>query len=518
MQKVSMGHEACVGYRTMASLTAGTRIKDYEVWGKIGGGGMSEVWLARHSSLAIPLIMKTLRSDLIADPQSHFTRLMNEARLMARVQSHRVVKALDLGVENGIPYLVQEYIDGIDVNEVDKLRRSGLGLGLPLWFVCETVAHIAEGLIVAHRSGVIHRDVKPSNVFCSPSLGTKLGDFGVAMIQGRDMEEVSGTLTFMSPEALRGECIDRRADIFALGATAYDLRYGHSPFCEISASDRAKQRFLPVFPTARSGEEAFFQHLVNKMLSPDAGERFSDLNVPLRSFETLASNTKSRLRVAKLSDGNLFVQGTKIICEIGDISKAKTDGIVSSSSPTLVTGTAVGEALARAAGQEFVDEVLGHGIHPLGSCVVTGPGQLACKKVIHAVSAWDQVSCIARSVQRALLLAEKEGLRSLAIPALGTGTARVSIEASAAAQAEALRWHFRLGGTQLREVRFVLVSESKLQQFREVVESIFLESHNPAKDEIGLDDLSKKSLAHRATELVHLPDSHLFPNIFKPKP
>ena len=485
-------------------LTAGTQFKDYEVWGRIGGGGMSDVWLARHTTLAVPVIVKTLRSDLKGNSDEHFARLANEARLMARVQSHRVVKAIDFGLADNTPYLVQEYIDGIDVNELDKLRRSALGLGLPLWFVCEIVAEVAQGLSAAHYNGVIHRDVKPSNIFCSPSMGTKLGDFGIAVTRGTGPNDIGGTLTFMAPEALRGDPIDRKADIFALGATAYDLRYGRSPFCDVEAAHRATNTVLPDFPPAGSAEEAFFQYLVSKMLSPVTSERFNDLNEPRRGFSTLAAMTRASASVLKVNQDSLLINGTKITCEQGDIAQISVDGIVSSASPSLVVGTSVGEALSYAAGPDFVEEAMATGSHPLGSCVVTNPGKLPCRKVIHAVSAWNEVSCIARAVQRALLLAEQEGLHSLAIPALGTGAAKVSIEASAFAQAQALMWHLRLGGTRLREIRFILASEEKLKRFRDVLDCVFFDSNNPAREEVGRNSDGKHDVAHSATELVKL--------------
>ncbi|MFO0658849.1 MAG: serine/threonine-protein kinase [Polyangiaceae bacterium] len=487
-------------------MQAGDRIKDYEIWGRVGGGGMSDVWLARHVTLAVPLIVKTLRSDLGGD-EDRFSRLMNEARLMARVRSHRVVRAIDLGITNETPYLVQEYIDGIDVNEIDKRRRRALGLGLPLWFVSEVIGDVAQGLHAAHQTGVIHRDVKPSNVFFSPGLGIKLGDFGIATAKGATPgSEISGTLSFMAPEALRGEPLDRRADIFALGATAYDLRYGRSPFVDEPVAVRARQPVAPVFPPAKSSEEAFFQHVLAKMMSPEAEHRFHDLNEPRRAFTTLASMSMRTLPVTRALDGSLFAGGTKIVCEVGDIAQVRVDGIVSSASPDLVVGTTVGEALSKAAGPAFVDEAIATGRHPLGSCVVTGAGSLPCRKVIHAVSAWLEVSCIARAVQRALLAAEEEGLHSLALPALGTGTAKVSLEASASAQASSLRWHLALGGTRLREVRFVLLTEEKLRVFREVLECVLLDENNPARDEVGLaSEMPPNDVAIGSTMLGPMP-------------
>src|SRR6185312_9964926 len=94
----------------------------YEVWGPISEGGMSRVFLARHRELATPAIIKTL---LVAE-QDAYARLRNEARLTSRIPSPRVVRALDIGVHDGTPYLIEEYVDGIDLAELDRRRRAAL--------------------------------------------------------------------------------------------------------------------------------------------------------------------------------------------------------------------------------------------------------------------------------------------------------------------------------------------------------------------------------------------------------
>src|SRR4051794_30335771 len=103
---------------------------------------MSEVWLAKHEGLAAPVVIKTLRRTLReVDAAGAASRILSEARLMARVSSPRIVRALDAGQLHGdtgalTPFLVQEYVDGLDLSELDRRRRASLGVGLPLWLVC----------------------------------------------------------------------------------------------------------------------------------------------------------------------------------------------------------------------------------------------------------------------------------------------------------------------------------------------------------------------------------------------
>src|SRR5271157_2233534 len=100
-------------------LSRGARIHGYEVWGKLGEGGMGEVWLAKHAVLCIPVVIKIMRRSLAeAIGEAAARRMFDEARLMARVTSARVVRAVDAGTIEGTPYLVQEYVDGVDLAEL----------------------------------------------------------------------------------------------------------------------------------------------------------------------------------------------------------------------------------------------------------------------------------------------------------------------------------------------------------------------------------------------------------------
>ncbi|MEW6433135.1 MAG: serine/threonine-protein kinase [Myxococcota bacterium] len=250
-------------------MKPGTQVREYEVWGRIGGGGMSDVYLARHRALSMPVIVKTLKPTVDADPNERAGRMRTEALLTARIRSPRIVRPLDVGVyEAETPYLVQDYVDGVDLAELDQGRRRALGVGLPLWFVAEVVAEIASGLAAAHRTGVLHRDLKPSNLFLSPEEGVKLGDFGVAMARRAApgaRPELAGTLEYMAPETLAAGEFQRATDVYGLGATAFHLRYGRPPFA--SLSDVVSATAQPSFPAPETPEEAYFQQAVGQMLA-----------------------------------------------------------------------------------------------------------------------------------------------------------------------------------------------------------------------------------------------------------
>jgi serine/threonine-protein kinase len=421
----------------------------------------------------MPVVLKTLKSGLGAgssptsrDPRA---RMLEEARLMARVTSPHVVRALDTSEHEGVPFVVQEYVDGIDLAELDRRRRAALGVGLPLWFVCEVIDQTCDALMAAHRVGVIHRDVKPSNLFATPD-GVRLGDFGIAVQHtSARAAEVSGTLKFMAPELLRGEPPSRAADVYSMGATAFDLRYGTAPFLSYDAVRDPDAR--PPFPPPHSAAESFFQHLVSRTLEKNPDARLPEPKRVQRHVRTLREilgrEVASRTFVA--SGPSTFRYGAcEVSFVVGDIARAEADAIVSSANYEMKMRSGVGEALRLAGGDELEEAAMAEGQRALGACVVTRAGRLAAKHVLHAVSAWNETSVIGRTTHRALLAAEELGARSLAMCALGTGAARVTFETCASAMMSTLRFHLQLGGSRLERVVVYLADEDKLRRFREV--------------------------------------------------
>jgi eukaryotic-like serine/threonine-protein kinase len=217
------------------SLAAGTTLGPYEITALIGAGGMGEVYRARDRRLDRVVAVKVLPAALSARPDLR-QRLEREARTVSSLNHPNICTLFDVGeTGDGSTFLVMELLEGESLAE--RLARGPLPLRQALRYGAE----IADALDRAHRQGIVHRDLKPANVMLTKS-GVKLLDFGLAkVIQGADVLSdpntptvqqekdvtaegtIVGTLQYMSPEQLEGKVADGRSDIFALGATLYEM-------------------------------------------------------------------------------------------------------------------------------------------------------------------------------------------------------------------------------------------------------------------------------------------------------
>jgi serine/threonine-protein kinase len=317
----------------------------------------------------------------------------------------------------------------------------------------------------------------------------RLGDFGIAIARSDDATpNVSGTLGYMAPEQLRGEATTRATDVFGAAATAFALRYGRYPFRTVGEALDLGTR--PLFATPQNPVVGYFQRLIEDMLLKDPARRPANASACAHHFAMISKSMRSGARNAQVItvDAHTFRLGNVIVkLYAGDISKSSTDAIVCSANYEMKMRSGVGEALRKRGGDCIEEEAMKDGEHALGSCVATGPGSLPVKSILHAVGAWNEASCIGRAAQRVFLLADELGIKSIAMPALGTGIARVSLERCANAMMTALKWHVLLGGSRLEEVHVVLENEAKLKVFQQVAEEALRgEDDAPELVDLGL--------------------------------
>jgi WD40 repeat protein/serine/threonine protein kinase len=215
------------------TLALGGTLRVYRLLEKLGEGGMGTVYRALHTDLDKVVALKVLSGKRIDDERA-VARFRREMKAVGKLEHPHIVRALDAGVEAGTHYLVMEHVAGLDVGKV--VERLG---PLPPADACEVVRQAALGLQHAHEHGLIHRDVKPSNLILSGPV-VKVLDLGLARLAERSAEtsseltregQLMGTLEYMAPEqGLDTHSVDARADVYSLGATLYKLLCGQAPF------------------------------------------------------------------------------------------------------------------------------------------------------------------------------------------------------------------------------------------------------------------------------------------------
>ena len=304
------------------SLTSGTKLGPYEIQSPLGAGGMGEVYRARDTRLDRPVAIKILPDHLSNNPEAK-QRFDREARAISSLNHPNICTLHDVGHQDGIDFLVMEFLKGETL--ADRLRKGPL----PTDQVLKIGIEICEGLERAHKSGVVHRDLKPGNVMLTKT-GAKLMDFGLAKatpgvtpassltmtISHPSADQpltaqgtIVGTFQYMSPEQTEGKDADARSDIFALGCVLYEMATGKRAFtgksqaslvAAILASDPPPiSAVAPMSPPA-------IEQVVKTCLAKDPEERFQtahDLKLQLKwiavaSSSQLAAPAQARARRA----------------------------------------------------------------------------------------------------------------------------------------------------------------------------------------------------------------------------
>src|ERR1700756_27955 len=267
-------------------LISGTKLGPYEIVGPLGAGGMGEVYRAKDTRLDRTVAVKILPAHLSNDPVRK-QRFEREAKTISSLNHPHICVLYDVGHQDGTDYLVMECVEGETV--ATRLEKGPL----PLEQVMKYGAQIADALDKAHRSGVLHRDLKPGNIVLA-TTGAKLLDFGLAkpissLASGMTLTAdtppspmtqegtIVGTFQYMSPEQVEGKELDGRSDIFSLGAVLYEMLTGQSAFAgksQLSVASAILEKepapissFKPLTPPG-------LDHVIRRCLAKDPGERW----------------------------------------------------------------------------------------------------------------------------------------------------------------------------------------------------------------------------------------------------
>ncbi|HEX6201487.1 MAG TPA: protein kinase [Thermoanaerobaculia bacterium] len=264
------------------TLPVGSRLGVYEIVGPLGAGGMGEVYRARDPRLGREVAVKVLAEAADGDDE-RLARFAREGRAAAAINHPNVLTVHDLGVHQGRPFLVTELVAGESLRE--RLRRGPL----PAAEAVELARQLAAGVAAAHAAGVVHRDLKPENLVVTPAGTLKILDFGVARLRPPAPEAEAttlsstgagaalGTLSSMAPEQLRGEEVDGRADLFAVGVILYETLSGARPFARATAAATAAavlHEQPPPLDERAPDVPPSLARLVERCLAKDPAERF----------------------------------------------------------------------------------------------------------------------------------------------------------------------------------------------------------------------------------------------------
>ncbi len=274
-------------------VKVGDILGNYEILSLLGEGGMGKVYLAEHLSLGRRVALKVLRPEMGRHPEL-VQRFVQEARAVNRSRHPHIVEVFDLVQEPGRTWFVMELLEG------RSLREIGKEAPIP---VRETVRHVrqaADALAAAHAVGVVHRDVKPDNLFVT-AAGVKVLDFGVARVRDQQrlvprttqVGQVVGTPLWMSPEQVLGHDVDAKADVYSLATVLYVMLLRRFPFEGATMSDIVLQRLrrdpTPIAAQSVGGEliPGGLRRLVDRALNRDAAARptMTEFGAGLHEFE-----------------------------------------------------------------------------------------------------------------------------------------------------------------------------------------------------------------------------------------
>lgn len=278
--------------------------EQYMLERQLGAGGMGTVWVARDLRLSRSVAIKFLSGDFCGDEPAR-QRFEREARMVSKIRSPHVVQVFAAGITaDGVPYVVMELLDGEDL--AARLERGGpcslVEAGVIIEQVCRALSR-------SHREGLVHRDIKPHNIFLIPETGgqvfIKLLDFGIAKDTGVKATTLTvtgavvGSVFYISPEQLRdAPSVDHQADLWALGVVIYQMLTGHMPFDGDSLPELllriAECRYVPA-TRVNPGLPPEIDGFLSRAITPDRARRFANAEELARAFAHIVRGHSSGL-------------------------------------------------------------------------------------------------------------------------------------------------------------------------------------------------------------------------------
>src|SRR5438309_4584474 len=248
----------------------------YGIRRELGRGAMGVVYEGYDPSIKRVVALKTIRSDQLAgeDPAGVIARFRREAQAAGRLNHPNIVSIYDFGEDNGVWFIAMEFVQGRELKECFEANER-----FRIADIVRIMSQILNALDYSHRQGVIHRDVKPANIFLLSDGSVKVADFGIAHIESSNLTQVGtvmGTPSYMSPEQIMGLPVDGRSDLFSAGVVLYQFLTGERPFSGTSTTTMRKVLEENPLPPSRFNVQApaAMDAVVQKALAKRPEERF----------------------------------------------------------------------------------------------------------------------------------------------------------------------------------------------------------------------------------------------------